>query len=213
MAMSVTMAGCERGCARGWLRERGMGGAPAPSVSRSFPVNAMDCPDGLARCVEGRIEVSRLAVIAQPCRGPESACACPWEPLAWCGRGCVAPGVELIIERDAAAAQLCAPAVAASASRVSPRPSDQREGHAGDGGGAWDGGPGSDGGQPRSGWQEWGGRNGCDEGQLYRCQDGRVVDCTGRAVVAECPQGCFAEGAFIADDVSREGAFAILCSR
>jgi len=58
----------------------------------------------------------------------------------------------------------------------------------------------------------------CDEGQLYRCVTGDVVDCALHAVVASCVRGC-AEGADALEDgigqhpLTREGAFAILCSR
>jgi hypothetical protein len=54
----------------------------------------------------------------------------------------------------------------------------------------------------------------CDEGERYRCAGGRVVECASGLIVAACLRGCFAEGSSIDDDaVSREGAFAILCSR
>ena len=58
----------------------------------------------------------------------------------------------------------------------------------------------------------------CEEGQLYRCAGGLVVDCAAHVVLAVCTHGCFAEGAAIEEDaqdesVSREAAFAILCSR
>jgi hypothetical protein len=54
----------------------------------------------------------------------------------------------------------------------------------------------------------------CDEGDRYRCAGGRVVECASGQIVAACLRGCFAEGSSIDDDaVTREGAFAILCSR
>jgi hypothetical protein len=57
--------------------------------------------------------------------------------------------------------------------------------------------------------------HGCDEGQLYRCGAGAVTACRDNAVVARCVRGCVDEGAAVDDDVpvTREAAFAILCSR
>jgi len=56
---------------------------------------------------------------------------------------------------------------------------------------------------------------GCDEGQAYRCATGIVASCAANAVVGACVHGCVAEGVSVEDDiaVSREAAFAILCSR
>ena len=109
--VALAPAACEPGCGRAWLGAHGVGGAPSQpgGTPAILPLRGLDCPDGLARCTEGTVEASSLAVIAQPCRGPESACACPWEPVGACERGCVADRLEIIIERDAAAAQLCAP--------------------------------------------------------------------------------------------------------
>ena len=99
--------GCERGCGWRWLREHGI----EPGSSRTEPgfpaLSGVDCPDGLARCNQGEVEVSRLAKVV--CRGPETPCDCPWEPLASCPRGCVADGLELIIDPSHAAIQLCRP--------------------------------------------------------------------------------------------------------
>jgi D-arabinose 1-dehydrogenase-like Zn-dependent alcohol dehydrogenase len=55
----------------------------------------------------------------------------------------------------------------------------------------------------------------CEEDELYRCASGAVVACTEGAVVGVCVHGCFAEGASVDReiDMSREAAFAILCSR
>lgn len=150
-----------------------------------MPVQGIDCPDGLARCVEGRVEASRLAVIPQPCRGPENHCQCPWDEVAVCDRGCTADGVELVIDKEAAARQLCQPA-GGDASFVRPASAGRRA-------------P-----QP------------CDEGQLYRCFEGDIIDCVATQVAGSCIRGCFTEGASIDEaspGVSREAAYAILCSR
>jgi hypothetical protein len=55
----------------------------------------------------------------------------------------------------------------------------------------------------------------CDEGQLYRCAGGLVVACSDSVALVACARGCISEGAAIDDDetVTREAAFAILCSR
>jgi hypothetical protein len=72
------------------------------------PLSAVDCSDGLARCNGGIVEVSRLATIAQPCKGTAEACACPWERLGECDEGCVVDGVDVVMERGVALRQLCA---------------------------------------------------------------------------------------------------------
>jgi hypothetical protein len=71
---------------------------------------AIDCPDGLARCEGGGVWVSRIAVIPYPCNKPPPACECPWERVADCEGACVADGVEQVVDRQRARAQLCAPA-------------------------------------------------------------------------------------------------------
>jgi hypothetical protein len=105
--LSLTAA-CERGCARRWLDEHATGEPPS-SGKGSLPLNAIDCPDGLARCSGGVIEASRLARIPQPCQGRPEACTCPWDRVGDCDRGCVADDVELVIPRERALPQLCAP--------------------------------------------------------------------------------------------------------
>ena len=126
------------------------------------------------------VEVSRLAVIPEPCRGTVEACTCPWDRAVDCERGCVADDVEVVLDRGAAAAQLCAPGPEAGALV---RPMTQ----------AAD----------------------CEETSLYRCAGGLVVSCSERAAVAACLHGCAREGSDIGVEqtVSREAAFAILCSR
>jgi len=175
------LTGCDRGC--GWLGERGLGLA-TPSATGSLPLPVVDCPDGLARCEEGTVSVSRLATLSMPCQGPASACACPWEALTACPAGCAADGAEVVASRDRAAAQLCAPGRDAGVFAA-----------------ARDAAPDAD-------------ETACEEGDRYRCAGGRVIECASAAVVGECLRGCFSEGTSIDDDgVSREAAFAILCSR
>ena len=182
LSLLILLSGCERGCARSWFEEHGVGSQGRRPPPGAGALNAVDCPDGLARCNDGIVEVSRLAMISQPCRGTPEQCACPWERVGECDRGCVVDGLDVIMERLKASAQLCAPevdagAVARTLAVTSP--------------------------------------SGCDEEQLYRCAGGAVVACAEGAVVGMCTRGCFAEGASVGGElaVSREAAFAILCSR
>ncbi|HZU84867.1 MAG TPA: hypothetical protein VE987_18175 [Polyangiaceae bacterium] len=107
-AVVLATAACERGCGWGWLRERGLVSSPVPRTAGRSPTGAVDCPDGLARCEDGVVSASRLAALPQPCRGPEAACACPWEQVGACERGCVAEGLVVVVDPGAAMAQLCA---------------------------------------------------------------------------------------------------------
>ena len=181
-AISVGLAGCERGC-RG-LGERMVGLSPSATAVQPRP--AVDCPDGLARCEEGTVSVSRLATLPMPCTGPASACSCPWVVLGDCLGGCAADGVEIVVERARAVAQLCA--LGADSGLLAAPPPPQA----------------ADAGDDVL----------CEEGQRYLCAGGRVVECASSKVVGRCVRGCFAEGTSIDDDgVNREAAFAILCSR
>jgi hypothetical protein len=186
----LALAGCERGCAWKWIDEQGLG-RPSP-VAPASPVaagRAVDCPDGVARCAEGSVEASRLATIPQPCRGPEGACACPWDIVGWCDHGCAAEGVEVVMSPHEAAVQLCA---AAPGDVVVSAP------------------PGHDARAPEV--------RACDEGDLYRCDAGEVVDCAAHSVVASCAHGCVKGAGSVEEGIgqhplTREAAFAILCSR
>jgi hypothetical protein len=96
--------GCGRSCSH-----QDVLGLETGGIRRAISVNGIDCPDGLARCRESYVEVSRLATIEQPCRGSAKQCVCPWERITWCPSGCVAERVEVVAEPDAASRQLCAP--------------------------------------------------------------------------------------------------------
>ena len=154
----------------------------APGGAGSPAMNAIDCPDGLARCSGGVVQVSKLASIPLPCTGPVEHCTCPWERAMECNAGCVADDVEVVLDVTRAGRQLCAPPRdAAPTVRALPTPSPAA----------------------------------CEEEQLYRCVGGGVVACAENALVATCVRGCVTEGAALDRDVavSREAAFAILCSR
>jgi hypothetical protein len=191
------MLGCQRGCGWGWLREQGVGGGPLPADPGAVALSGVDCPDGLARCIEGQVEVSRLAKLARPCRGPEGVCSCPWEPIGSCARGCVVDGLEVLMDRGLATTQLCLPELDAGRPAAVSQPARVATAT-------------------------------CDEGELYRCTAGEVIDCDARSVIASCSRGCSAEGAAVDDtsptmpgrvqrpggsaSLKREAAFAILCS-
>jgi hypothetical protein len=174
--------GCDRGC-QGWAADRGSA-TTSPITSGVLPLNAADCPDGLARCADGVVSVSRLATLPMPCHGPPGACTCPWEWAAQCPSTCAADGVELVVERLRAERQLCAPAIDAgpfATPAVIPLAVHETP---------------------------------CEEGDRYRCSRGQVIECSTGLAVGLCVRGCFAEGTAMDDDaVSREAAFAILCSR
>jgi hypothetical protein len=151
-----------------------------------------DCPDGLARCDDGTVKASRLAVLPAGCRTADGPCRCPWDVLGSCRAGCVAEGAELVIEPSLALAQLCTPQPDAGALVSLPRalglaPSDER--------------PERD----RS----------CEEGEAFRCVGGDIVSCSERRTVASCVHGCYRDEAAVEDDtnLSREQAYALLCSR
>jgi hypothetical protein len=70
-----------------------------------------DCSDGLARCVGGRVEISRAAHVPDPCGGPgESrgeACTCPWDVVGRCDTTCAVEGLEVLARAELARVQLC----------------------------------------------------------------------------------------------------------
>ncbi|HEX8790493.1 MAG TPA: hypothetical protein VF765_06045 [Polyangiaceae bacterium] len=181
--LSFTSA-CERGCAKGWFEKHGVG-EQGFAPQGAAPMNALDCPDGLARCTGGVVEASRLASIPQPCKGAPESCVCPWERLGACEERCVADGLEMVVDRAVALPQLCAPGPdSGTLARIAtgtgaPQPAE------------------------------------CDEDVAYRCSAGAVVACAEHRVVGACERGCFAEGTEVGADVpiNREAAFAILCSR
>jgi hypothetical protein len=108
VALAAAAAGCERGCLA-----RRLAGDRGADARAGVDLSGTDCPAGLARCVAGRVEVSRAAYLPHPCEAPGAddrrACACPWDVAAACAAGCAAEGVEVIVAADVAAAQLCTP--------------------------------------------------------------------------------------------------------
>jgi hypothetical protein len=81
LALSMlAVTGCERGCVREWTGGDGSLGKAA--------TQQQDCPTGMARCVEGAVEVAEG-------RAPCPTCLCSWRRVLGCDAGCAAEQVEL----------------------------------------------------------------------------------------------------------------------
>ncbi len=187
MAVALALAGCQRGCLTDWLTNRGILDDPKnPPSGGSMALQEVDCPDGLARCVNGVVETSLSARRPSPCKGSPEECDCPWTKGPRCASGCVVDGVEIEVPADRAPAQVCAPSGDAPAYA---RPNV----------------PGT---PPPLGAP-------CGEDR-FRCIAGAVLGCSpapARAV-AECIQGCVLEGEELDDDeVDDRAAAALLCAR
>jgi hypothetical protein len=103
----LLLCGCERGCLASWLAGKS-GRDPQGASSAAAAWGGVDCPHGLARCAGGVVEASVFATLPSPCSGPPERCTCPWQRVGACPAACVADGVEIVVERDAALARLCA---------------------------------------------------------------------------------------------------------
>lgn len=100
----LVLGGCDRGCLP-------ISGRATPDAGE-VALMGTDCSDGLVRCVEDRVEVSRLAHLPHPCGSlteARGACACPWDTVARCPNGCAAQGLVAVGDADAGARQLCRP--------------------------------------------------------------------------------------------------------
>src|SRR5947209_8781387 len=115
------LSACERGCLATWLSDRSpspIAGGESPRGSSSpdaagaaFDLAGTDCSDGLARCVEGRVEISLAGHVPHPCGSPRergNACECPWRSVGQCATGCVKDGLEVVATGEVALVQLCA---------------------------------------------------------------------------------------------------------
>ena len=87
MIVSIALVGCERGC----LSKKVSG-----TQDSGLAFDLVDCPDGLARCVDGQLQKSKLGAV------PPNA-TCPWISAGECPADCV----EGIVVEEAHAAQLC----------------------------------------------------------------------------------------------------------
>jgi hypothetical protein len=84
----LAAVGCERAC------------ASATDNAGTAVAVKQDCPTGLARCVNGAVEITEGRAT---CPG----CPCGWKRVQVCQKGCIAEGLELV--RDPAdAPTLCA---------------------------------------------------------------------------------------------------------
>lgn len=147
----------------------------------------MDCPDGLARCVDGRVQASRLFSYPAHCSGPPEQCSCPWDNLGSCKRGCVVEGADVVVARDHAWAQLCSPTAADVFSRPPIAPPEL----------------------PISLCSEATYR--CTGDVVVACEmDGATMK---PRPLAACLRGCAEDGSAIDDDegISRDAAIALLC--
>ncbi len=197
----LALCGCERGCLSRWLADHGAGGAGGPGTPgrgaapsgdpAGITLAAIDCPDGMARCGQGIVQVSRPYHYPDPCTLSPEQCRCPWERLGDCAKGCAADGLELDVPRERALSQLCSPAPPAPADDANARfassaPADAVV-------------------------------SACD--LAYVCEKGVVVACGPPArAIGACTAGCAREGqGFDVDDdtmpVSPSAALAVLCRR
>lgn len=152
-----------------------------------------DCSDGLVRCVEGRVEASRLAHLPHPCgsmKEGRNECVCPWDTVRICASGCAVEGLVAIADPDAGSQQLCRVEPAALGAIVRP---------------------------PLPGDPAFLAPRICNDVRLA-CIEGAVRSCTGAGspeqVLAVCLHGCdpgiaIDHGESVIDD----GAAAILCRR
>ena len=189
---SLGTAGCKRGALAEWLakKKEGASSPAGPSPTSAFQLRALDCPDGLARCAGGVVEVSRVAHIPMPCTANATTnCDCPWAWAADCARGCAVEGLTVVSAADRAAQRLCAvdPATIArpAPAAIAPKGACEAPGYR------------------------------CVQSMIVACSDDADDAGTPRAqVIAACLHGCFREGESLdADDADPEGAPRILCAR
>jgi len=201
-AFALVLGGCERGCLSTWLAELGVGRPSATPPKGALPLSGVDCPDGLARCVGGVVEVSRASHYTLPCADPQAGCMCPWDSLGPCPLGCAADGVEVVVPPERALAQLCATDPASPVARpIAPTAmppgacDDVREST-----------------EPPT---TPAGPSTPDE-NVYRCLASIVVACSssgGRKAVAACVRGCFHDGDTVdEEEADPDEAARILCA-
>ncbi len=187
---ALAMLGCDRGCLR---RVTGRD-VPEPDPAGLTGLSGSDCSDGLARCADGRVEVSRAAHLPYPCGKPgesNRSCTCPWDAVERCRNGCALEGSSILAERDASTAlgQLCKP------DEVVARPLTAADPQA----------------------------NGVCADEGWTCRDGLVRACSGAGLpvrpLAICIHGCAAvslaegESPPVVEGKTVDGPAAILCRR
>jgi hypothetical protein len=181
-AALLLVAGCDKGCA---ARVDEMGNSrtdPNGTGKGSLPLRGVDCPDGLSRCAGQAVQASRLYTYELPCKGTAEQCTCPWDNVAGCERGCVAENVELVMKKDRAALQLCAPG--AGDVLTGPPPKDL----------------------VFAAMLCDSASYRCSQGVVVKCGEGEPL------ALAACVRGCADEDTVVGDDeATRDQAFAILC--
>jgi hypothetical protein len=86
-ALACVLASCDRGC----VSKMTLGDSP---VSSAMAVK-QDCPPGLARCVEGAVEITEGRAMCP-------TCPCTWKRVEVCSKGCVIENVELVRDPERA---------------------------------------------------------------------------------------------------------------
>ena len=192
--VALATGGCgERGC----LREK-----VSEAIDRKHgvaaPLAQVDCPDGLARCVEGVVQSSKLYAYSVPCSASPEACSCPWERVTICARGCAAEDVVLPLPASAAADQLCAPGGSVALPAAPPLLAPTA--------------PPSPSASIAIPWTTPSDVRSC-EGERYRCSGGQVVACEPAAhEVGRCLLGCAVDDATIEEEQATDRqATDILC--
>jgi hypothetical protein len=197
MSLALCFVGCERGCLRDWLEERGaLSGTPAVPRAAA-PLASLDCPAGLARCEDGIVEASAAAIVRPDCQG--AACACPWESIGRCATACVADGVEVVVPTELARVQLCRDGLPPTA-----RDDDAKFGTV-----------------AREAAPDAMDRGPCDDGERFVCDRGVLYACSAVAgdearlrPIAECVWGCVGDAEALDDEGVRPlAAAALLCRR
>jgi hypothetical protein len=185
---ALPLAGCKRGWLADWLKGHNATSEPPPAAAPF--VNAVDCPDGLARCIGGVVEVSRVARVPQPCPpgAEKKTCTCPWDAVDKCDRGCAAEGAEVVAPPDRAAARVCAsdplnPVARPAPLAVAPSGACDDDGYR------------------------------CVQSLVVACDEAEDAGWRAR-VVAACARGCVHEGESLREEEADfEGATRILCAR
>lgn len=111
--MAMACLGCRRGCASELLE------GPKKATEAPLELSGTDCPAGLVRCREGRVERSLGGHVPVRCERGES-CTCPFVTELECPGGCLLEGEEVFLG-DAGGA-LCRTSGARSVPVVSPAP-------------------------------------------------------------------------------------------
>ncbi len=195
LALAGFSSGCERGCLRGKVEQ-----AIDRKHGIAAPLAQVDCPDGLARCVEGVVQSSRAYSYSVPCSASPEACTCPWSEVTACARGCAAESVVLPVPAAVAADQLCAPAGAVALPAAPPLLAPTTPP------------PPTSSSSAAIPWTAPSDPSTC-EGERFRCTGGRIVGCEPAAHdLARCLFGCAVDDATVEEEqITDRQATDVLC--